>query len=78
MEKDLPYRITCPALLICGEKDKAGSCIRYNKAWHKNTKIPIEWIKDAGHNSNTDQPEIVNGLIENLISHLQEWKMQAC
>ena len=70
MEKDLPYRIECPALLICGEKDKAGSCIRYNKAWHKNTNIPIECIKDAGHNSNTDKPEMVNDLIEKLINHL--------
>lgn len=67
MEKDLPYEIKCPALLICGEKDMAGSCIRYNKAWHKHTNIPIEWIKDAGHNSNTDKPEVVNGLIEKFI-----------
>ena len=70
MEKDLLYEIKCPALLICGEKDMAGSCIRYNKAWHKDTDIPIAWIKDAGHNSNTDKPEIVNELIENLISRL--------
>lgn len=70
MEKNLPYIIDCPALLICGEKDMAGSCIRYNKVWHKNTNIPIEWIKDAGHNSNTDKPEIVNSLIEKLINHL--------
>ncbi|MCR5000764.1 MAG: alpha/beta hydrolase [Lachnospiraceae bacterium] len=70
MEADLPYRITCPALLICGEKDHAGSCIRYNKAWHKNTGIPIEWIKGAGHNSNTDAPEIVNQLIERLVLSL--------
>lgn len=67
MEKDLPYAIKCPALLICGEKDKAGSCVRYNKAWHKETGIPIEWIADAGHNSNTDKPEIVNRLIEDFV-----------
>lgn len=67
MERDLPYTINCPAILICGEKDKAGSCIRYNKAWHRNTNIPIKWIKDAGHNSNTDKPEVVNSLIEELI-----------
>ena len=66
MELDLPYEIQCPALLICGEKDHAGSCIRYNKAWHKNTGIPLEWIKGAGHNSNTDAPDIINGLIEEL------------
>lgn len=70
MEKDLAYEIKCPALLICGEQDHAGSCIRYNKAWHKNTNIPLEWIKDAGHNANTDKPETVNHLIENLIESI--------
>lgn len=70
METDLPYGIQCPALLICGEKDHAGSCIRYNKAWHRTTGIRLEWIKGAGHNSNTDQPEIVNGLIESFIHDL--------
>lgn len=66
MELNLPYEIKCPALLICGEQDHAGSCIRYNKAWHKNTGIPLEWIRDAGHNSNTDKPEAVNSLIERV------------
>lgn len=70
MEADLPYKITCPALLICGEKDHAGSSIRYNKAWHKNTGIHLEWIKNAGHNSNTDQPEKVNELIEYFVKAL--------
>ena len=70
VEKDLPYAIPCPALLICGEKDHAGSCIRYNRAWHKKTGIPIAWIKDAGHNSNTDRPEEVNALIEELVGRL--------
>lgn len=67
IEQDLPYEIKCPALLICGEKDKAGSCIRYSKAWHKHTGIRLEWIKDAGHNSNTDRPEVVNLLIDELV-----------
>ena len=54
----------------CGEQDHAGSCIRYNKAWHKNTGIPLEWIRDAGHNSNTDKPEAVNSLIERVVKLL--------
>ncbi len=68
MEADLPYKIPCPALLICGEKDRAGSTIRYNKAWHKKTGLPLIWIKDAGHNANTDDPETVNHWIEELIT----------
>ena len=70
-EQNLAYEITCPALLICGEKDRAGSSIHYNKLWHKRSGIPIEWIKDAGHNANTDQPEIVNALIEKLIIEIK-------
>ena len=71
MEKDLPYEIKCPAMLICGRKDRAGSCIRYNKAWNTKTGIPLHWIEDAGHNSNTDKPEEVNRLIEKLIEQLE-------
>ena len=70
MEADLPYKIPCPALLICGEKDHAGSCIRYNKAWHKNTGIPLVWIPGAGHNANTDAPDEVNELIRKFVEGL--------
>ena len=70
MEADFPYEIKCPALLICGEKDQAGSCIRYNRAWHKQTGIQIHWIKDAGHNSNTDKPEAVNWIIEEFVKSI--------
>ena len=69
IEPDLSYQIHCPALLICGEQDRAGSCIRYSKAWHKCTGIPLEWIKGAGHNSNTDAPGVVNQLIENFVKN---------
>ena len=70
IEADLPYEIKCPALLICGEKDHAGSCIRYSKAWHKKTGIPLHWIEGAGHNSNTDAPEEINKLIEGFVAGL--------
>ena len=72
MEEDLPYEIPCPAILICGKKDHAGSCVRYNKAWHKNTKLPIYWIADAGHNSNTDAPILVNHLISKLLKRVKK------
>jgi len=28
--------------------------------WAKRERIPIRWITEAGHNSNTDKPEEVN------------------
>ena len=68
IKADLPYHISCPALLICGEKDKAGSAKIYNKKWHQREGLPLKWIKNAGHNSNTDQPDEVNRLIEKFIN----------
>lgn len=67
-ETDLPFELTCPAMLICGEEDRVGSTLRYNKAWHAKTGIPIHWIKGAGHNSNTDNPDAVNSLIEGFLA----------
>ena len=71
MDADLPYVIDCPAMLICGEKDKAGSAKRYNKRWAEKEGLPIYWIAGAGHNSNTDKPEEINALIESFADSLQ-------
>ena len=57
------YRIDCPAFLLCGEKDAAGSTKSYNRRWTKEDGLPLVWLKNAGHNSNTDVPEEVNRLI---------------
>ena len=57
IKADLPYYISCPALLICGEKDKAGSAKAIIRNGIKREGLPIKWIKNAGHNSNTDQPD---------------------
>ena len=63
VDANLPYDITCPALLICGDKDAAGSTRRYNREWTKKSGLPLVWIEGAGHNSNTDRPDEVNALI---------------
>ena len=41
-----------------------------NKAWHKNTGIPLVWIPGAGHNANTDAPDEVNELIGKFVEEL--------
>lgn len=66
-ETGRPYTIDCPCLLICGEHDRAGSAKRYNVDWAREEQLPIRWIKDAGHNANTDAPETVNGLIGDFL-----------
>lgn len=67
IEADLPYQIDCPVCLVCGEKDKAGSAKRYNKKWAETEGIRIIWIKHAGHNSNTDNPDRVNKIIQRCV-----------
>lgn len=67
VEKNRPYSLDCPTLLICGEKDAAGSAKRYNRAWEARSGFPMEWIEAAGHNSNTDAPERINCLIERFL-----------
>lgn len=70
VELDLPYKIDCPTLLICGDKDAAGSTRRYNREWTKKTGLPLAWVEGAGHNSNTDRPDEVNALIAEFVSSL--------
>ena len=69
VEKKLSYEVKCPQLVICGKEDRAGSCIRYLKAYERNTGKSVQWIDDAGHNSNTDQPDIVNRLIDEFLDN---------
>lgn len=64
----------CPALLICGGKDQAGSAKSCSRRWAKKEELPLCWIKDAGHNSNTDNPEEVSRLIRDFIRTLKEEK----
>ena len=71
MEADLPYRLGCPALLLCGEEDRAGSSLHYNKKWHARTGIPLVMIPGAGHNANTDRPALVNALIERFLRRIE-------
>ena len=74
MEADLPYEIDCPAILICGEKDQAGSAKSYNRRWARREGLRVFWIRDAGHNANTDKPEEVNRIIREFVTSLKETK----
>lgn len=70
VEAEFPYDISCPTLLLCGEKDMAGSAKSYNRRWTQQDGHPLVWLKGAGHNSNTDVPEQVNGLIHEFVSKI--------
>lgn len=63
--------IPCPVLLIVGEKDTTGKVKSYNKEWAKRTGYPLIWISNAAHNSNVDNPTMVNKAISNFIKNLK-------
>ena len=69
-EANRAYAADCPVLLICGEEDRAGAAKHYNVEWSKRSGLPVNWIADAGHNSNTDRPDKVNALLEEFIQTL--------
>ena len=71
VEAGRAYDIRCPALLLCGERDGAGSAKRYNRAWTKQDGVPLVWVPGAGHNSNTDEAELVNREIDQFVSSLR-------
>lgn len=70
VEEKNEYVISCPTMLICGEKDAAGSAKSYNRRWTKIDGHPLHWIKGAGHNANTDAPDTVNVLIDGFVRKL--------
>lgn len=68
------YPLHCPVLLLCGEKDAAGSAKSYNKRWTEQDGYKLVWLKNAGHNSNTDVPDIVNCEIDKFVQSIKEKK----
>ena len=68
LEDNTELKISCPALILVGEKDNTGKVKQYNKEWVKRTGIKIIWIPNAAHNSNVDNPDFVNECIEEFLS----------
>lgn len=63
-EENADLVITCPTLLLVGEHDITGKVKEYNHRWHEATGFPLIIVPDAAHNSNRDNPEFVNKVIE--------------
>jgi pimeloyl-ACP methyl ester carboxylesterase len=59
--------ISCPVLILVGDKDKTGKVKQYCIKWAEKTGYPLHIIKGAAHFSNGDKPEEVNSEIEQFI-----------
>lgn len=71
LEDNQNLDITCPVLLLVGEKDKTGKVKAYNREWSSRTGIKQIIIPNAAHNSNVDNPETVNKCISDFIENLR-------
>lgn len=78
IEEGPSYALTCPALLLCGERDGAGSCKRYDRAWSRVAGLPLVWVPRAGHNSNCDAPRFVNQAIADFVRSLPPERPGPC
>ena len=68
LDDNCELKISCPVLLILGEKDKTGKVVQYNKEWTRKTGYPLKIINDAAHNVNVDKPEEVNACIRDFLA----------
>lgn len=71
LDDNKELQISCPALILVGEKDSTGKVKQYNKEWSKRTGMKMMWIPNAAHNSNVDNPEFVNDCIENFLAEMK-------
>lgn len=72
LHEDTEYRFKQPVLLLCGSDDRLGNIRKAAEPWAKSDKnITLQTIKNASHNSNQDQPEIVNALIVNFLHDIE-------
>ncbi|MDY6339867.1 MAG: alpha/beta fold hydrolase [Saccharofermentans sp.] len=70
LEDNSDIKINCPVMLIVGEEESTGKVKQYNAQWAEDLGVPITWIKGAAHNSNDDQPELVNEQIEKFMDQI--------
>lgn len=71
LEDNKELQISCPLLILVGEKDNTGKVKQYNKEWSKRTGTKINWVPNAAHNANVDNPEYVNSCIEEFLVNLE-------
>jgi pimeloyl-ACP methyl ester carboxylesterase len=68
LHEDSNWRFPQPVLLLCGEDDKSGIIKKTVFPWaESDPQISLHIIDGASHNSNQDQPEVVNRLIAEFV-----------
>jgi len=67
---DSEFKFKKPVLLLCGSDDKTGNIKKIAEAWAKDdSNCTFYFIHHAGHNSNQDNPDMVNKLIIDFVNN---------
>ncbi|MDP4147673.1 MAG: alpha/beta hydrolase [Bacillota bacterium] len=65
---DPQYKFKQPVLLLCGTDERTGNIKKVAEQWAKSdSSCTLHFINNAGHNSNQDNPEMVNALIRDFL-----------
>ena len=69
LHEDTEFMFRQPVLLLCGTDDKLGNIKKIAEPWARgDSNCMLHMIDNAGHNSNQDNPEMVNELICNFLN----------
>lgn len=70
LHEDAEFMFKQPVLLLCGSDDKLGNIKKIAEPWARgDSNCTLHMIDNAGHNSNQDNPEMVNELICNFLNN---------
>lgn len=64
------FRIPCPLLMLVGEEDKLGNIAKAMPRMARREEADLVVVPGAGHCSNMDEPEFVNGAILRFLDGL--------
>ena len=67
LRENKDMKIECPVLLLLGERDRIGKVKQYCRKWTEKTGYSLYMIRNAGHNSNVDNPDEVNQRIKEFL-----------
>lgn len=66
---DPVYRFPCPTKALVGEQDTTGNiAIAMRRLSSRDSNVDLTVVPDAAHNSNTDQPAVVNAILTELLT----------
>lgn len=61
------FQLPHPILIVYGELDRSGKVKAYSQRWSERENRELKEIPDAAHNSNMDNPEIFNKILEEFL-----------